>query len=111
MCYWTIDRSKNKSKGKILIYLEINESITHKKLVGHSQSISKMKVHGDKCPSQTKPVSDRQPNSPPPGTRKRRTKPTVRRREEITEMRAEINKRLKRPCKRSRNGRAGSLKR
>ena len=52
--------------------------------MGFRKSTSKREYHSDKgLPQETRKISNKQPNSPPKGIRKRRTKPKVSRKKEM----------------------------
>ena len=61
--------------------------------MGCSKSNSKREIHSNKCvPQETRKVSNKQPNFPTNGTRKKeQTKLKVSRRKVTTKIRAEIN--------------------
>ena len=60
--------------------------------MGGSKSSFKSEVYSNKCLHwETRKISNKQSNSTLPGTRKRRRKPKVSSKKEITVIRAEIN--------------------
>ena len=54
------------------------------KFMGHSKSSSKWEIYSNTgLPQEIRKISNKQPNSPPKGIRKRRTKPKVSRKKEM----------------------------
>ena len=87
---WSLRQNQNRSQKPSWNKLKWKYNIP--KLMGSSKSSLKSEVCINKhLHWQTRKISNKQSNSTLPGTRKRRTKPKVSSKKEITEIRAEIN--------------------